>query len=96
MILKFELEPLAMQKFLLIAGACLICVGTFPARAQVYFDADRGAIGTNRLDDPDYGWPHSHWRRGYDAYARGECRIIRERVVMPDGTEVIRSREICG
>jgi len=85
-----------MQKFLLIAGACLICVETFPARAQVYFDADRGAIGTNRLDDPDYGWPHSHWRRGYDAYARGECRIIRERVVMPDGTEIIRSREICG
>ena len=36
----------------------------------------------------------AHWRRGYDAYARGECRVIRERVVMPDGRVIDRSREV--
>jgi len=80
-----------MKKFLIAA----ICVmpAAIPASAQVNFRADPD-VGVNRLDDPNYGWPHSHWRRGYDAYAR-ECRVIRERVVLPDGSVVYRSREIC-
>ena len=86
-----------MKKFLLIAAMCGICAATAPASAQVDFDArlprHRGEL---RLDDPNYGWPQSHWRRGYDAYARGECRVIRERVVMPDGRVIDRSREVCG
>jgi len=85
-----------MKKFLLIAAVCGISATTIPASAQVTFDADPGSIGVNRLDDPNYGWPQSHWRRGYDAYARSECRVIRERVVMPDGSVIDRSREICG
>jgi hypothetical protein len=85
-----------MKKFLLIAVVCGMLVTIMPASAQVYFNADPGAVGVNRLDDPNYGWPQSHWRRGYDAYARGECRVIRERVVMPDGSAIDRSREICG
>ena len=84
-----------MKKFLLIAAMCGIPATTMAASAQVYFDADPAGIGVNRLDDPNYGWPHSHWRRGYDAYARGECRVIRERVVMPDGRVIDRSREVC-
>jgi hypothetical protein len=85
-----------MKKFLIIAVVCGISAATIPASAQVYFDGDPGGTGMNRLDDPNYGWPQSHWRRGYDAYARGECRVIRERVVMPDGQVIYRSREICG
>jgi hypothetical protein len=85
-----------MKKFLLIAAVCVAPATTMPASAQVHLDGDSsGDIGVNRLDDPNYGWPHSHWRRGYDAYARGECRVIRERVVMPDGRVIYRSREIC-
>ena len=72
-----------MKQFLVIAAAFVSLATTMPATAQ------------NRLDDPNYGWPQSHWRRGYDAYARGDCRVIRERVVMPDGSVIYRSREIC-
>jgi hypothetical protein len=84
-----------MKKFLVIAAVCGICAAPAPASAQVDFDADSRGIGVNRLDDPNYGWPQSHWRRGYDAYARGVCRVIRERVVMPDGRVIDRSREVC-
>lgn len=56
-----------MKKFLLIAAVCGISATTIPASAQVTFDADPGSTGVNRLDDPNYGWPQSHWRRGYDA-----------------------------
>ena len=85
-----------MKKFLLMAAMCGMLAAIMPASAQIYFDADPRGVGENRLDDPNYGWPQSHWRRGYDAYARGECRVIRERVVMPDGSVIDRSREICG
>ena len=85
-----------MKKFLLIAAMCGISATTIPASAQVILTLTPGSIGVNRLDDPNYGWPQSHWRRGYDAYARGECRVIRERVVMPDGRVIDRSREVCG
>ena len=85
-----------MKKFLLIAAVCGISATTAPASAQVTFDANSRGPGVNRLDDPNYGWPQSHWRRGYDAYARGECRVIRARVVMPDGSVIDRSREVCG
>ena len=80
-----------MKKFLLIAPVALMLAATMPASAQNYPDA-----GLNRLDDPNYGWPQSHWRRGYDAYARGDCRVIRERIVLPDGRVISSSREICG
>ena len=80
-----------MKKFLLIAPVFLTLAATMPASGQVYPDA-----GLNRLDDPNYGWPQSHWRRGYDANARSNCRVIRERIVMPDGRVVESSREICG
>jgi len=90
-----------MKKFLLIASVCVTLGTTMPASAQMYPDAGLNRLedsnyGLNRLDDPNYGWPQSHWRRGYDAYARGGCRVIRERIVMPDGREIYSSREICG
>jgi hypothetical protein len=84
-----------MKKFLLLAAMSVTLAATIPASAQVYLDADPGNVG-NRLDDPNYGWPNSHWRRGYDAYARGECRVIRERVVTSDGRVIYVPREICG
>jgi len=80
-----------MNKLLLIVPVCVTLGTAMPASAQIYPDA-----GLNRLDDPNYGWPQSHWRRGYDAYARGGCRVIRERIVLPDGREIYSSREICG
>ena len=84
-----------MRKFLLTSTMCVM-PAIIPASAQVYPDADSRGVGVNRLDDPNYGWPQSHWRRGYDAYAEAACRLIRERVVMPDGRVFDRSREVCG
>ena len=78
-----------MKRFLLAGPVCVMLATTLPASAQVYPDA-----GLNRLDDPNYGFPQSHWRRGY--YAGSSCRVISERIVLPDGREIYRSREICG
>jgi len=83
-----------MKQLVAIAAVYVALATPMLANAQVNLGADSG-VGVNRLDDPNYGWPQSHWRRGYDAYARGECRVVRERIVMPDGTVVYRSREIC-
>ena len=90
-----------MKKFLLLAPISVMLAITTPASAQTYPDAglsrlDNPNYGLNRLDDPNYGWPQSHWRRGYDASARGGCRVIVDRIVLPDGREIYRSREICG
>ena len=100
---KSELEAgkRDMNKFLLMVPVCVMLGTASPASAQMYPDAGLNRLedsnyGLNRLDDPNYGWPQSHWRRGYDAYAGGGCRVIRERVVMPDGREIYSSREICG
>jgi hypothetical protein len=82
-----------MKKVLLMAAASLTLVATVPAAAQVYFGAGPGGVGVGV--GPDYGWRHRHWRHGYDAYARGDCRVIRERVVTPYGRVFYRSREIC-
>ena len=79
-----------MKKLLLIAPVCVMLATTMPVSAQIYPDA-----GLNRLDDPNYGWPQSHWRRGYDPSARGECRVIRERIVLPDGRVIDSLREVC-
>ena len=85
-----------MKKYLLIAVVFVMSATTLPASAQVEFDADSDSVRVNPLDNPNYGWPQSHWRRGYDAYAQGGCRFIRERIVLPDGRVIYRSREICG
>ena len=84
-----------MKKFLLIAPVCVTLATTMPVSAQLYPDA-----GLNRLDDPNYGFVQSQWRRGYggyDGYAGSVgCRVIRERIVLPDGREIYSSRQICG
>ena len=83
-----------MKNFLLIAVASLTLAATVPASAQVYFGAGPGGVDVG-VGNPDYGWRHRHWRHGYNLYARGDCRIIRERVVTPYGRVFYRSREIC-
>jgi len=83
-----------MKTFLLVAPVGLMLATAIPANAQGYPDA-----GLNRLDDPNYGFVQSQWRRGYggyDAYAGSGCRVIRERIFLPDGREIYSSRQICG
>ena len=79
---------------------CVTLATPIPASAQGYPDAGLSRLDDpnygSRLDDPNYGWPQSHWRRGYGGYIRGDCQVIRERIVMSDGRVVYSSREICG
>jgi hypothetical protein len=44
-----------MKKFLVIAAFVTLAT-TMPATAQANLGADSD-LGTNRLDDPNYGWP---------------------------------------
>ena len=81
-----------MKKFLLIAAVCAMPATTMPASAQVYFDADFGSVGANRLDDPNYGWPKVIGDA--DTTPTPEVNAARsERIVMPDGRVIDRSRE---
>jgi len=84
-----------MKISLLIAPLGVMFATTISASAQSYPDA-----GLNRLDDPNYGFVQSQWRRGYggyDGYAGSVgCRVIRERIVLPDGREIYSTRQICG
>jgi hypothetical protein len=84
-------EDIAMKKFLLIAAASLTLAATVPASAQVYFGAGPGGVG---VGDPDYGWRHHYWRDSY-AYDRDDCRVIRQRIIMPSGRVIYRTRQIC-
>ncbi len=83
-----------MKKFLMISAASLMLAVAVPASAQVYFGAGPGGVEVGV--GPTYGWRHRHWRDRYwdDAYA-GDCRVIRERFVTPDGRVIYRSRQIC-
>jgi len=89
-----------MKMFLLMAPVGVMLATTIPAKAQSYPDA-----GLDRLDNPNYGFVQSQWRRGYGGYAGyggygayggSGCQVIRERIVLPDGREIYSSRQICG
>lgn len=79
-----------MKKFLLTPVFVLLAT-VLPASAQLYPDA-----GLNRLDDPNFGWPQSHYRRGYDPNSQVDCRVVRERTILPDGRVIYTTRQICG
>jgi len=73
-----------------------------PASAQVYFGADPGGVGV-QVGPVGAGVGPRYWddRRAYrdyeyrGAYARGDCRVIRERTVTPSGRVVMTTRRIC-
>jgi len=71
---------------LAIAGAAALT----PASAQVYFGADRGGVGVQvgpvGAGIGPYWDGRYHHRYWHDyAYAPGDCRLIRERIVTPGG-----------
>jgi len=84
------------MKKLLFAAAMAAAVGlAAPASAQIWAGADPGGVGV-RVGPfgvgvgPDYGWG-SHGP--YYGYA--DCRVIRERIVRPNGRVMWRSRRVC-
>jgi hypothetical protein len=85
-----------MTKYLLVclaAAATLIAVT--PASAQLWFDAGPVAVRVG----PPPPWHRHRWVEDYAYYVPAAyvpaCRIIRERIIRPNGTRVIRERRIC-
>jgi hypothetical protein len=65
-------------------------VAVTPASAQLWFDA--GPVGVRVGPPPPW---HRHRYIEHYAYYAPECRVIRERVIRPNGTRVIRERRVC-
>jgi hypothetical protein len=84
-----------MKKLLFAAAAATALFAAVPASAQVYLGADPGGVG---VQVGPLGVGVGDWRygRGWrDAYAYGDCRMVRERIVTPSGRVAFRSQRIC-
>ena len=87
------------MKTLLMAAAAAVTLAA-PASAQVYFGADPGGVGVQvgpfdagvgpRYEQRYYG--DRDWDRSYNRY---DCRVIRSKIVRPDGDVVWRTRRVC-
>jgi hypothetical protein len=84
-----------MKKLIISAAAAgLLAAAAVPASAQFYAGADPNGVGVQVGPlgigvGPGYGW------RG-DRYAYGgDCRVIRERTLTPDGRAIFTTRRIC-
>ena len=66
-----------------------------PASAQLFVGADPGGVGVQVGPlGAGVGPRFDRWHH-YGAYAYGDCRTIRERVVTPSGRMIFRTRRIC-
>ena len=89
-----------MRKLLIaVAAATALAATAVPASAQFWAGADGSGVGVQVGPlgvgvGPRFGWGDPHWRDHY-AYAPGECRIVRERHVTPNGRVVIRNNRVC-
>lgn len=84
--------------FLTAAAAGLLIAAAVPASAQIYAGADPGGVGVQIGPfgagvGPGYGW-HDRYYGGRYAYG-GDCRVIRERTMTPDGRVVFTTRRAC-
>jgi hypothetical protein len=87
-----------MKNFIAVLAAAAALGVAAPASAQVYFGAGPGGVEVGVGDG--YRGHHRHWRHGdrrhwRGAYAWDRCRVIRERIVRPNGRVVVRTREVC-
>jgi hypothetical protein len=85
--------------FGLVASAVLLVAA--PASAQVFIGADSGGAGVQVGPigagvGPRFSGDGYYHRRGYDANAYGDCRLVRSRVVTPGGHVAFRTRRVCG
>jgi hypothetical protein len=89
-----------MKKLLIAASAVAMIAVTAPASAEFWAGAEPGGVGVQVGPfgvgvGPRYGWRDRYYNDGYHAYGRGDCRVIRERVVTPSGRVIVRTNRIC-
>jgi hypothetical protein len=87
-----------MKKLIISAAAAgLLAAAAVPASAQFYAGADPNGVGVQVGPlgigvGPGYGWRGAYG----DRYAYGgDCRVIRERTLTPDGRAIFTTRRIC-
>ncbi len=77
-----------MKRLILGSAAAAALLIAAPAGAQVYLGADPGGAGVRVGPfSAGVGTPYS--------YREPDCRIVRERIVTPDGRVVFRSQRVC-
>ena len=87
-----------MKKLLLIAAAFVAVSIAAPASAQVNIRAGESGVGVRVGPGHDRGvhrgrgMHRGNVRRGF---ARGNCRTIRSRTVMPSGRVILKTRQAC-
>lgn len=91
-----------MKRFLIVTtiAAATTLAAAAPASAQFYAGAGPGGVGVQVGPfgagvGPSYGWRDRHYTDGYHAYGAGECRVIRERVVRPNGRVIYKRTRVC-
>jgi hypothetical protein len=80
-----------MRYLLLCLAAGAAVVAATPASAQFWFDAGPVAVRVG----PPPPWHRHRYVEDYAYYVPPACRIVRERIIRPNGTRVIRERRVC-
>ena len=88
-----------MKKFLIAtAAAAAVLATSVPASAQFWAGADPGGVGV-QVGPFGVGvgprFAPGPYTDGYYAYGRGDCRIVRERVVSPSGRVIFKRQRVC-
>jgi len=87
-----------MNKLLFAAVAATTLGLAAPASAQFFVGADPSGVGV-QVGPVGAGvgprFDGRRWHRGYGAYAYGDCRLVRERIVTPRGRVIFRTHRVC-
>jgi len=85
------------MKKLLFATVAAATLGlAAPASAQFFVGADPGGVGVQVGPvGAGVGPRFDRGYRHYGAYAYGDCRTMRERIVTPSGRVIFKTRRIC-
>jgi hypothetical protein len=80
------------------AAAAAVATTAVPASAQVFFGADPYGAGV-QVGPLGVGvgprFDGRYYRDWDDSYAAGYCRVIKSKVVRPDGRVIYQTRRVC-
>jgi hypothetical protein len=88
-------EEKTMKHLLVAAAAAAALTMAVPASAQVTLDAGPRGAEVHVGPRHDMG-RHEGWRRHHENYrAYNACKTTRERIVLPNGRVIVKSRSTC-
>lgn len=82
------------QLLLAVGGAAMMIMAAAPAFAQAQGAAPPPEAFPPYVPDTSTGyWPNEQWRHDYSDI--GECRLVRERILLPSGRVTVRTHRDC-